>query len=130
MKRLLLILSLSVSALTALADDVSIGQFTYSLDASKRTATLTGVVGGGSYASLHDSLVVVPSTVTSGGTDYTVTALGDGAFQLQQAVQEFSLPETLTSIGEQCFINCSSMKKVNIPAGVKELKDYCFGNCI
>lgn len=51
--------------------------------------------------------VVIPETVTDNGTTYTVTAIGDRAFEENGNVTSLSMPNTITEIGVRAFIRTS-----------------------
>ncbi|MBP3299645.1 MAG: leucine-rich repeat domain-containing protein [Muribaculaceae bacterium] len=72
--------------------------------------------------------IVIPSTVTSDGTEYTVVAVGDKAFESSK-ITSVILPETLTSIGKSAFYDCWSVKSITIPAGVTSIGQEAFCYC-
>ena len=47
--------------------------------------------------------IVIPETVSNGGTEYTVVSVGDGAFYDISALTSVSFPDTITRIGERAF---------------------------
>ena len=47
--------------------------------------------------------IVIPETVSNGGTEYTVVSVGDGAFYQISALTSVSFPDTITRIGERAF---------------------------
>lgn len=87
---------------------------TYTLNAD-RTATV---------ASYDDSapggVIDIPDTVTSGGQTYTVTAIGDSAFNPSHTITKVSsvfIPATVTSIGRLAFRCCKSLATVTFAEG-------------
>lgn len=87
---------------------------TYTLHAD-RTATV---------ASYDDSapggVIDIPDTVTSSGQHYTVTAIGDSAFNPSHTVTKVSsvfIPATVTSIGRLAFRCCKSLATVTFAEG-------------
>lgn len=60
--------------------------------------------------------------------DYPVTAIGDGAFEANGAIEEVFLPDSVTQIGAMAFKNCTALKTV-IGDGVKSIGDEAFLNC-
>ena len=56
--------------------------------------------------------VVIPSTVTYNGKQYTVTKINTGAFLLDSALTAVTIPNSMTSIDSHAFHGCSNLKKV------------------
>lgn len=73
--------------------------------------------------------VVIPATVTSGGTTYPVTAIGKNAFMTCYNLTHVALPPTITSIGDNAFAKCTNLTDVDIPDAVKEVGRYAFTMC-
>lgn len=96
--------------------------------------------------------VVIPESVTIGGTVYPVTSIskyaffnlpvthvtfegnnlttiGEGAFYGCAALASITIPESVTSIGTSAFNGCSSLTSITIPDGVTTIKDYMFSGC-
>lgn len=93
--------------------------------------------------------VVIPETVSNGGTTYTVTAVGERAFNYAEATT-ITLPNTvteigycgiyntkattiqlstgLTTLGENALAYNKSLTSITIPEGVKEIPSSCFSN--
>ena len=60
--------------------------------------------------------VVIPSTVTYGGTTYSVTSIGGGAFSNCRGLTSVTIPNSVTSIGDYAFDGCSSLTTLNFNA--------------
>lgn len=71
--------------------------------------------------------LVIPSTVTSNGSTFTVTEIGNNAFD-GSPMSEITIPETVTSIGAS-FQNCDSLKSITIPNSVETIGSYAFQYC-
>ncbi len=70
--------------------------------------------------------IVVPSSITWGGKKYTVTSVGDNAFNGCTSLASVTLPETVTSIGEYAFYNCENLTKVVLPSSLESIGGYAF----
>ncbi|MBR1725750.1 MAG: leucine-rich repeat protein, partial [Muribaculaceae bacterium] len=68
-------------------------------------------------------------TIPGVANGYTVTTIGEGAFQFCEYVTEFEIPTTITSIHKQAFAYCSAVTALDIPDEVQELGDACFYWC-
>ncbi|MGM9717197.1 MAG: leucine-rich repeat domain-containing protein [Prevotella sp.] len=70
---------------------------------SDNTATLLG-------ATSADILVLnIPASVTYGGQEYTVTKIGDDAFEVYPYLKSISGGENITEIGDDAFHGCSAL---------------------
>lgn len=67
--------------------------------------------------------VVIPETAPNG---YTVTAIGEQAFNGCDSLTSVKLPATLKNVGELAFQLCVKLKEISIPASVEQLEMACF----
>lgn len=70
--------------------------------------------------STPDGVIDIPDTVTSGGQPYTVTAIGEYAFNPSRTITKVSsvfIPATVTSIGRLAFRCCKSLATVTFAEG-------------
>lgn len=87
---------------------------TYTLHAD-RTATVASYDD-----STPDGVIDIPDTVISGGQPYTVTAIGDSAFNPSHTITNVSsvfIPATVTSIGRFAFRCCKFLATVTFAEG-------------
>ena len=59
--------------------------------------------------------VVIPTTVTAGNT-FSVTSIGERAFQNCNGLTSVTIPKSVMSIGEGAFNNCSVLTTLNVKA--------------
>ena len=74
--------------------------------------------------------IVIPSTITKSGVEYTVTRIGDNAFNSYKDMKSVIIPNTVTSIGNRAFANCYNLTSVSIPNSVTTIGSFTFENCI
>ena len=99
----------------------------------------------------YSGSVSVPETVTNNGTEYSVTKIGEYAFQGSavtsvympesitsigtsafsgcQNLESVALPESLTTLGYSAFKACKLLKTIKIPSGVRAIPSSCFDGC-
>ena len=71
----------------------------------------------------------IPATVTINGTEYSVTGIGNDAFQSCFSLQYVTIPNSVTSIGNSAFAGCPNLQSVNIPYSVTSIGNSAFRNC-
>ena len=71
----------------------------------------------------------IPATVTINGTEYSVTSIGEKAFENCDNLQSVTIPNSVTNIGNNAFFNCSNLQSVTIPNSVTSIKDGAFYYC-
>ena len=84
------------------------------------------VTSGGSY----EGAIVIPKKVEFGGNEFSVTSIGDGAFNGCSGLTSVTLPKGLTTIGERAFGGCGNLTSITIPKSVTYIESWSFLNCI
>lgn len=117
---LILVFVMLLAALPALADTTrTSGDFQYTLK-SNGTATIVGYTGSGD--------IIIPQMLDG----YTVTAIGDSAFNKSNEIREencsVTLPDTIKSIGKFAFRNMN-ITSINLPDGLEDIGKGAFVGC-
>ena len=73
--------------------------------------------------------IVIPSTVTYNGKQYTVTSIGDNAFSSCYNLTKVTIPNSVKTIENRAFENCWNLKTVTIPNSVKTIENRAFKGC-
>ncbi|MDE6418497.1 MAG: leucine-rich repeat domain-containing protein [Duncaniella sp.] len=89
------------------AKAVTVQNINYELDNEAQTATVTGCAAG--LANLN-----IPASITSGGKNYTVVAVGATAFSANSNITSINVPATITTVGNDAFRNLSNLKSLYI----------------
>ena len=124
MKKLLFLLAFALSASsTVFAEEVEINGLWYNLSETK--AEVIKYKNDVKYS----GDIVIPSTVSYNDTEYSVTSIGNYAFQNCNSLTSVSIPNSVTSIGERAFSDCSGLIYITIPNSVTSIGNYAFQNC-
>ena len=84
---------------------------------------------GNDYYKEYSGAVTIPASITYNGTTYSVTSIGDHAFESSLYLTSITIPSSVTSIGESAFGNCSRLSSITIPNSVTSMGDYVFARC-
>ena len=118
-----LILSVVFST-SASAYDVKIDGIYYNLNSEGKTAEVTV-----NWNDRYSGEVVIPSSITVEGKEYTVTSIGNEAFYKCTGLTSVTIPNSVTSIGDWAFTVCISLTSVTIPNSVTSIGNYAFRYC-
>ena len=80
------------------------------------------------YADEYTGNVMIPSSVTYSGTTYSVTSIGEYAFQDCSGLTSVTIPNSVTSIDDRAFCGCG-LTSINIPNSVSSIGDRVFSFC-
>lgn len=123
MKRIYLLTIIFFFSLMVRAINVEIDGIMYNINVK---TGLTEVAANTSHQYTGD--IVIPETITYEGKEYTVTAIGQGAFS-QTNITSIAFPNSITSIDRGTFYCCSSLDSVALPEKVTVIGDMLFANC-
>ena len=73
--------------------------------------------------------IIIPTTVSNSGTTYTVTSIGERAFELCSSLTSVTIPNSVTSIGNSAFYKCNSLTSITIPNSITSIGQYAFSSC-
>jgi hypothetical protein len=71
----------------------------------------------------------IPFTVNNGVTNFTVTNIGQYAFQNCTSLSSVTIPNSVTTIGLGAFDSCTGLTSVNIPNSVTSIISSAFSSC-
>lgn len=72
--------------------------------------------------------IVVPDTVTVGGSAFTVTAIAENAFENASTLTAAILPKTVKSVGAAAFKGCTSLSLIDL-GGAESVGEAAFSGC-
>lgn len=123
--RLLLLASAIATSLSAAAYDFESAGIYYNITGNNTVEVTYSDRDNNTYS----GSVSVPETVTNNGTEYSVTKIGEYAFQ-GSAVTSVYMPECITSIGQYACNECGSLETVVLPTNLDDFSGWCiFRNC-
>jgi len=145
--RLLLLASAIASSLSAAAYSFESAGIYYNITGDNTVEVTYSDRNNNTYS----GSVSIPETVTSNGTEYSVTTIGESAFKGSavtsvsmpegitsidynafsgcQNLETVALPESLTIFGFRAFESCKLLKTIKIPSGVTAIPGSCFYFC-
>ena len=126
MKKKLLYFVFLCSCSTAFAQNFTAGGIKYTITSAIAPLTVR-VDSNPSFA----GVLVIPETVTNAAKIYSVTSIGDGAFNENTGLTSVKIGNLVTSIGEYAFNNCTGLTSVTIGNSVTSIGEcafyYCYG---
>lgn len=90
------------------------------------TETLNLITSNGSYS----GTIEIPSKVTYEGEEYTVTKIGDDAFNCSSKLTSVTIPNGVTSIGNRAFRYCYRLPSITMPNSITTIGNDAFANCM
>ena len=117
-----LILSVFFS-IAASAYDVEVDGIYYNLVPNGNVAEVTK--GDNKY----EGDITIPSSIKVNDTEYSVTSVGNSAFEDCISLTLITIPNSVTSIAGYAFRNCSGLQSITIPNSVTIILDYAFSGC-
>lgn len=122
--RLLLLASAIATSLSAAAYDFVSAGIYYNITGNNTVEVTYSDRDNNTYS----GSISVPETVTNNGTEYSVTKIGEYAFQ-GSAVTSVSMPESITSMWQYAFSGCQNLESVALPESLTTLGSYAFSSC-
>ena len=123
MKQTLLSLLMMLLPLMVHAKAVEIDGIYYNLITNVKTAEVT--MNPYNYR----GKVVIPSNIVNNDVTYSVTSIGESAFEGCSGLTSITIPNSVTAIGEWAFCQCSGLTSVTLPNSVKSIENYTFFKC-
>ncbi len=126
MKKLIFLFTLLCVSLSTRAYDFTVGGIYYNITS---TSPYKVEVTSMPYTTKYSYTVSIPSSVVYSGISYSVTAIGNGAFQNCPILYSILMPNSIVSIGGGAFNSCTGLKTVAIPSSVLSIGGGAFDSC-
>jgi len=131
----LLTMLMSMVGLNASAHDIEVKNaegvtiyYNYINNSTELAVTYRGSYSS-SYSNEYMGNVVIPESVTYNGNIYSVTSIGDYAFEGCKGLTSITIPNSVTSIGYGAFSSCSGLTSITIPNSVTSIGEGAFSDC-
>ncbi len=130
MKRIFLLINLTILAMATYAYDFCVDDIYYNVLASGSEVEVThgNDESNIAYAS-YRGVVEIPEIVSYENTTYTVTAVGESAFRKSNRLSSIVLPNSIKRIGDKAFYYCTRITKLDIPESVEHIGEWVFYGC-
>ena len=120
----ILLMALTMLCTTASAEDFTSNSLIYRITSTDdKTVCVVG------YDVNLPNIINIPNDIEISGTTYSVTEIGDHAFQECSGITTLNIPNSVMEIGESAFSYCSSLTTLNIPNSVMKIGVYAFAYC-
>ena len=127
-----LFITFIVSAGTIFAWDyerVQIGDLYYNLDATNQTAEVTYQERGSTSNYPNLTSADIPASVRYDSVTYSVTNIGNYAFENCSVLTSIKIPNSVTVIGHDAFVSCSGLISIELPNSVTRIGTSAFAIC-
>ena len=131
MKRFLALLALAAFTTCSYAYSFEVDGLYYDISSSiEKTVRVTyKELYYVTYYKSYSGNVVIPADVTYNGTTYSVTSIGEKAFEGCSGLTSVTIPNSVTFIGRFAFWYCSGLTSVTIPNSVTSIGTSAFSDC-
>ncbi len=116
-------------ACSASAYDFKAGNLCYNINSDGKTVTVTYQnETAPRYTGLTGALNI-PTSVKNGSKTYSVTAIGENAFEDCAGITSLNIPNSVTSVAFKAFWSCTAITTVTVGNSARSWGDYVFAYC-
>ena len=123
------LLLIALIACSASAYDFKAGNLCYNINSDGKTVTVTYQnETAPRYTGLTGALNI-PTSVKNGSKTYSVTAIGENAFEDCAGITSLNIPNSVTSVAFKAFWSCTAITTVTVGNSARSWGDYVFAYC-
>ncbi len=101
----------------AVGDTFDDGVLTYTITGAA-TVSVTDCTLGASYVNIGEKI-----------SGYTITGIGNGAFEGMESMASVTIPKSVTTIEDGAFNGCTGLTSITLPDSVTKIPAGCFQGC-
>ncbi|MGM9832747.1 MAG: leucine-rich repeat domain-containing protein [Candidatus Limisoma sp.] len=124
-RQIISLLALILMPILSYAYDFDVDGIYYNINPDGETVSVTYK---GFDIDSYSGDVVIPSKVPYNGKTYTVTEIGEQAFE-RNSLNSVIIPNSVTKICERAFCDCNDLTLVIIPESVTMIGNFAFCDC-
>ena len=128
-KIITIFLALVAGVGTMFADKVKIGNLYYNLNDEGKTAEVTSQNQWSTNNYKGLTIANIPAFVEYNAVTYSVTSIGNGAFNSCSSLTSVTIENGVTSIGENAFSGCENLNYIEISNSVTSIGERAFVSC-
>lgn len=126
MRKHLLLILLALMPMIVSAEEVEIDGLWYNLISKGQVAEVIQYKNNIYYS----GDIEIPAKITLESVEYSVVAIGEGAFNGCDNLTSIIIPNTVTSINYEAFYGCGRITSIIIPNSVTYIGSFAFRGCI
>ncbi len=120
---------IAIAATKLFASYIRVDGIWYDFESSTKTAIVTRGSFYDSESNKYIGSVVIPETVTYESTTYSVTTIGESAFEDCTGLTAVTIPNSIKTICDDAFYGCTGLSSVSIPNSVTKIGWNAFNGC-
>jgi sorbitol-specific phosphotransferase system component IIA len=124
-KLLLLVFVVAFTTINLLAADFTVDGITYTITSATAPYTVAVI----KKSPIYTGTVTIPTQVSYNSINYSVTSIGEHAFQSCTGLTFVTIPNSVSFIGKYAFYNCIGLTSIVLPNLVTSIGNYTFQNC-
>lgn len=113
----------------ASAHDIDVDGIYYNINPNTNQATVTYQGTSPSATNGYSGEVVIPATFSSGGVTYTVSAIGQDAFEYCSNLTSVKIPYSVTIIDNRAFYYCENLASLSMGSSVTTIGSWALCGC-
>ena len=128
MKKILLTFLMLIASVPLWAHDFEVDGIYYNITSETTVGVTCRGSYGQEYSNEYTGSITIPSSVIYNGNTYSVTSIGNEAFNGCTGLTSVTIGNSVTSIGEYAFCACRGLTEITIPNSVTSIGEDAFSS--